>query len=456
MRLICNAFLAAFIGLVLGIVVFTVETELLNGTIAPTAMVIPLLSGSIFGVLCYGCFVLFKRCRKTESYLKYNDNFLQTIIKSAPIGIGVSRDRAFVYVNGIFCHMLGYWDYELIGKSTRLVYPDEKEFELVGDFERQHIDETGAGIIETRMKCKDGSIRHVILTSMPLISGDWEMGLTFTVTDITARKEMEFELKKSFLELEHRKDAYKEAHRLEQIANVEKTNFQMNMSHEIRTPLNGIQGMLQLLQSNLVNKENIETANYALESCRRLSNLLNDIIELTRIEGGNVNLLCNPFDPADVLETTNALFKPAARQKGLEFEISVPDRLPSILIGDDRKLQQILDNIVGNAVKFTSRGSVLVEVSTLRSVTDKCRLFIAVTDTGIGIPDDEIEHIFSPYTQVDGSRTRRHEGAGLGLAIVKKLVEMQGGKISVVSEPDKGTSIYLCLEYNMPDPGIDY
>jgi len=232
-------------------------------------------------------------------------------------------------------------------------------------------------------------------------------------------------------------------------ANQAKSEFLANMSHELRTPLNGIMGMLQLLGLTGLNAEQEDYALTGLQSCERLIRLLTDILDLSRIESGKMSIQSEPLDLRQVLDQLQALFIPATRQDGITFELEIDPDIPPCLLGDAARLQQVLTNIVGNALKFTHGGSVKVQASLLPATKDgQTRVLFSIADTGIGIPDDKLGQLFRPFSQVSQSYTRSYQGAGLGLSICKRLVELMGGNISVESEEGRGTTMHFTAVFN--------
>jgi PAS domain S-box-containing protein len=257
------------------------------------------------------------------------------------------------------------------------------------------------------------------------------------VLDITDRKEMEEELRRARIAAEASTKA--------------KSAFLANMSHEIRTPLNGILGFTGLtLQTRLdaEQRENLETVEY---SARSLLRIISDILDFSKIEADRLDLESAPFSLRKCLENAAGTVLASARQKQLGFSWTVSPGTPDLLLGDEIRLRQILLNVMGNAVKFTSRGSVTTEVSAASSDGCRVELQFAVRDTGIGVPPQKQGFIFEPFRQAEGYMTRKYGGTGLGLAIVKKLLDLVGGRIWVESEEGVGSTFHFTVPFLLSD-----
>lgn len=219
-----------------------------------------------------------------------------------------------------------------------------------------------------------------------------------------------------------------------------------NIGHELRTPLNGIIGMASLLEKTNLDDKQLEYINLLKSSANALHKLLSNIMDITRIESGKIQLFNETFNLNNKIKEVIDSFLVQASEKNLEMRYKIDPKIPSFLFGDFVKLQQILNNLISNAIKFTERGSIELTVKLLEEYSDKILLLFIVEDTGIGIPEEKFNLLFKRFCQIDNRLTKEYVGLGLGLAISKELVEIMGGKIWLESEPDKGSKFYFTVQ----------
>lgn len=370
---------------------------------------------------------------QAELALRQREEHISLITNSLPAIVAhVDADRRYLFVNKTFKEWFGCGPWEVVGLHAREVLGEQAYRDFTPHVERALRGEQASfeGAIPA-----NGGVRHIHVSLVPHADDRGRVDSYFVVAqDITQRKHMEQEI----LLAKEQAEA----------ANTAKSEFLANMSHELRTPLNGIMGMLQLMSMAPLDPEQHGYAEAALQSCRRLARLLGDILDLSKIEARKLRLHQAEFDLGDVLASVEDLFLPPARQAGLGFSIIRHKGVPGRLIGDEHRLRQVLFNLAGNAVKFTTSGKVEIEVSSLPPAgPSEARILFTVADTGVGIPDKEMERVFDPFTQAEGIYVRQRQGAGLGLSIVKRLVELMGGALAVSSEEGAGTTFFVSLPF---------
>ncbi len=248
-------------------------------------------------------------------------------------------------------------------------------------------------------------------------------------------------------EIERKNRDLAQAVKVSQEAMKLKSQFLANVSHEIRTPMNGVLGMTELLLETDLNEEQRDYAETAFSSGEALLEIIDSILDLSKMEAGKLQLEVVDFSPAEVLQEVLKLVSGRARGKGLAVSAAVSDDARRVLRGDPARLRQVLLNLVANAIKFTERGEVTVRVNVAEASEHGVGLLFEVLDTGIGLAPDALSRLFQPFVQADGSITRKYGGTGLGLAICKQLIEMMGGRVGVDSEPDKGSRFWFTARF---------
>ncbi len=341
-------------------------------------------------------------------------------------------------INARAARMLGYDEQELIGTSVDLLVP-EPQRGAHGAVRQAYFATPQAQPMapgrDLYAQCKNGNLIPVNITLSPLRVQD-RTYVAATVFDLTEHKEKESELA-----------AAKQA---ADAANEAKSMFLANMSHEIRTPLNGMLGIAQLLLDSPLSSRQRSEVEILLNSGKTLQKVLNSILDFTRIEADRLELAERPFDLDKLCDETLSLFASEAERKGIELLLDIDPKIPNKLIADDFHLSQVLNNLVGNAVKFTSRGQVLLKLTGTPRNDGKVELMVSVRDTGIGMTAEQIEKLFQPFQQADPSTRRRFGGTGLGLALAQRIIELMDGRIEATSTFGDGSTFkfHILVSYN--------
>ena len=351
---------------------------------------------------------------------------------------------------------IGIWSWDLTtnqavwSEELRLILgwspdaPTPKLSELPHVFSREDLEQLQAAIdaaallgrdyeLELQCRCPGDTVVWVKLFGGPTTDdGGRITGVHGTVQDIT-------EVKRSQDELRRARDVAEDANRT-------KSEFLANMSHEIRTPLSGLLGMMHLLENSALSEEQQDFVRLAIQSGKRLTQLLSDILDLSRIEEGQMPVRNEAFKLPETIAALQELFAPLCREKKLSLVTDIFSGLPATLVGDEGRVRQVLFNIIGNALKFTDCGHVRIHVWELSTrEPGKIRLGVSVTDTGAGISEDILPQLCKPFSQAAKSFTRQHQGAGLGLTISQRLVDSMHGALSIDSVLGEGTTVLIML-----------
>lgn len=362
-----------------------------------------------------------------KTYVKKGLFYQSVVEDGSDIIFIVDYKGEIIYHNASVEETLGHKPNSLIGKTFfDFILPDS-----LSEFKKKYQQSTKKPYnesIEFRFLCKDGTYKYLEFNSINLKQKEDIEGLILDCRDITQRKNDAEEL----LRAQRTKD-----------------QFLANISHEIRTPINGIAGMATLLGQNPTGEEQVTYLNAIKSAADNLKVIINDILDLASIESGKLKFEQIGFNLSDVLTSLIDTFSVQAREKGIRLEMNITEAHNLIIIGDPVRLNQILINLISNAIKFTHSGFIRLSCLIEKKEKKKCIARFEVEDTGIGIPQDKLSTIFESFSQADASVTRKYGGTGLGLTIVKQLAELQHGKISVKSEEDKGSKFMVQIPYSI-------
>ncbi|MEL6603683.1 MAG: CheR family methyltransferase, partial [Cyanobacteria bacterium J06614_10] len=402
--------------------------------------------------------------KKTQFELEDSRNFARRLSESNPgiIYIIDVKERRNVYLNSSVTKVLGYTPEEVADMGdqmiAQMVHPEDvnkinRYYNRFNDHPDEVLD------TEIRVQHKNGSWKWLTLRSV-IFSRDEDGSVRQVLglcTDATPRKRAEERLKRQKQNLENAIASAQAANS----ANQAKSEFLANMSHEIRTPMNLILGTSQLLEKTELNKQQRNLLNVLSRNGQTLLTLINDVLDLSKLEAKELKIDCKPFDLPAMLKTALSNFTHAASQKGLNLEFQSIGKVPRHVIGDSFRLQQVLLNLLSNAVKFTEQGDIVLSVERLQDAQDDATegdapasvvsLRLSVRDTGIGIPAAYQSDLFEPFTQADTSSTRQYGGTGLGLTISRRIVELMDGTIGVDSLEGEGSTFWFEVSLETSD-----
>ena len=429
------------------------------------------------GTLWHGFITDITERRKTEAALAEKAQLLVTVLANSSVGIIFIRDRRQVWSNRRMSEMFGYTLAELENQSPGLIYPSVQSQEKFVSIAYPALARDGHFTTPWEMRRKDGSLLWISLSGTSVDRKDPGAGSIWVVEDISKRRQTERDLVNANDELTFQNEEKgKRAAELvvandeltfqneekgkravelttakddAESANLAKSRFLATMSHEIRTPMNAVLGMAQvLMQANISEVNRLDYARTIFNSGQTLLALLNDILDLSKIEAGKVDLESIAIAPAQLIHETQTLFAQTAHAKGLSIEAQWSGTERRYL-GDPNRLRQMLSNLVGNAIKFTKQGGIRIEASEVACSGPSATLEFSVSDTGIGIAKDKQALLFQTFTQADSSTTRNYGGTGLGLSIVRTLAQAMGGDAGVKSEAGVGSRFWFRVQVGL-------
>ncbi|HQV64432.1 MAG TPA: response regulator, partial [Anaerolineales bacterium] len=363
--------------------------------------------------------------KKITSDLAREKQYFESLVQNSPVAIVVlDNEEKIVSSNPAFEQLYGYAGSEILGTNLDSLITDPKTYQEASSYTLAVKDQAVHAI--SKRKRKDGSLVDVEIFGVPVFVDGQKTGTLAMYHDISELVSAQREAEES---------------------NRAKSEFLANMSHEIRTPMNGVMGMLELTLDTQLNSEQRDYLQTSLHSAEALLSLLNDILDFSKIESGKLDLEAISFSLRNAVEDVAYTLAKRAHEKGLEIACLIDPEITSSLRGDPGRIRQILVNLVGNAIKFTHQGEIVIRAETLEQTEHHATVHFSVQDTGIGIPYERQAAVFERFTQADGSTTRTYGGTGLGLTISKQLVEIMGGKIGLHSTPGIGTTFWFDIQF---------
>ena len=384
----------------------------------------------------------------------------ETILENSIVGmVFLNNEGRVQWANKPLCQIFGVDRHAVLGASLEPFYTSRDAYHASGAAVSEAVLRGEAYESELQMRRADGGLFWVHFSGRAVDQNRLTMGTVWVVMDITERKRLETQLQESMAEqlrlrtLQMQAEL-KEAERARihaEEATAAKSMFLANMSHEIRTPMNAIIGMAHLaLRTDLDDKQRdyVEKIHHAGMS---LLGIVNDILDFSKVEAGKLSIEHIDFNLNEVLENITLMTADRAYEKNLEFVLHVPKEIPRLLRGDSLRLGQVLINLINNAIKFTDAGEVFMSCRVAESKAWRVKLEFAVSDTGIGMSEEQTQRLFQPFSQADESTTRRFGGTGLGLSISKRLIELMGGEISLNSDMGVGTTVRFHTWFDLPE-----
>ncbi|MBZ0279145.1 MAG: PAS domain S-box protein [Anaerolineae bacterium] len=369
--------------------------------------------------------------KRIELALRESESRFRAMNDASPLGIFLTDGNGdSVYSNRMYQDISGLSAQEALGQGwQQAIHPEDRDWLFPAWYQSTQKEEPFNATF--RYQHKDGKVIWVNARAVAIRDIDLSAGYLGTVEDITERKQAEESIQQA-------RDEAMEASRM-------KSEFLATMSHEIRTPMNGIIGMSELLLDTDLNEEQHEFATVVLDEANSLLTIINDILDFSKIEAGRMMIESVDLIVVDIVERVAEFLNPKAREKNVAMMSFVAPDVPFTLRGDPTRLRQVLMNLVSNAIKFTPKGEITINITVAHTTEQHIWLLFTVQDTGVGLSEVGAQRLFQAFTQADGGTTRRYGGTGLGLAISKRLVELMGGEIGVESVEGKGSTFWFTV-----------
>lgn len=422
--------------------------------------------GAVAAIVCsLNLWPLYIRMQNLPSYAELQnayqkldaarDNIAAIVEASQDAIIGKDLNGIITSWNHGAEEMYGYTAAEAVGMPIEVLSPPERREEI-----KQILEATKRGErvsdLETVRIAKNGERKDVLLAVSPIRDKRGEItGAAVVARDVTklmaAERQIRLlneELSGRVMELSDTNAALQGARDKAIEASTMKSAFVANISHELRTPLSGILGLNEILLQMEMGPEQRQLVEMVHQSAQSLLAVVNDILDLSKIEAGKITLEYDSFNPVFLIQDSVRLMAPTALRKQLDFTVEIDEQVPEMVYGDSARVRQVLLNLIGNAIKFTEHGSVRITARVREISAEQVAVMFSVSDTGIGISAEHQKLLFSPFSQVDSSTTRRFGGTGLGLAISKQLVQLMQGRIGVNSKPNEGSTFWFLVPFD--------
>ena len=384
--------------------------------------------------------------REAEAALQAVHDEQVAIFQAVHSGIALLQNRVVRRCNGKLEQMMGYGPGELLGKTTRDLYTSEEAYQRAGDIVESMVGLGATHQREEQMRRKDGSLVWCRIHVRALDPSDLSRGLVGVMEDVTTERAA--------------KEALRQAKEAAEAADRIKSAFLATMSHELRTPLNSIIGFTGIILQGLagpLTAEQSKQLGMVRDSSRHLLALINDVLDISKIEAGELKVSREPFDLVQSVRKVLDIVRPLADKKHLQLRVEVPQGLDRML-SDARRVEQVMLNLLSNAIKFTETGHVALRVSCFDEPSTKdgdvrTMVRLDISDTGMGIREEDMARLFAPFHQIDSALSRKHDGTGLGLAICRRLADLMGGRVEVASTWGQGSTFTIVLPMQAPEQG---